>query len=155
MATFLDLPAELRNRVYHLSLVRSGSISGSCIWIPLGPRSGGELRYEGLTEPRLLYTSSQICSEALPIFYGANRFKIYGGMSLRLWMQRLRVEGVGMLRTIYLEMHGHYDARSPQDAHEKILAVKKHYLEGHGIEVADGCLPLLEKDGTDYFTNGV
>lgn len=58
--SFLLLPAEIRNKIYRYSLVEAPSAD----------------RIEGLAQPPLTCTNVQIRSEALPIYYGENRFQL-------------------------------------------------------------------------------
>lgn len=58
--SFLYLPAEVRNKIYWYSLV-------------LHPRSA---RIRSLVQPPLTHVNRQVRSEALPIYYGNNRFEI-------------------------------------------------------------------------------
>lgn len=55
---FILLPAEIRNKIYRYSLVEDPSAD----------------RIRGLVQPPLTRTNNQIRSEALPIYYGENRF---------------------------------------------------------------------------------
>ena len=148
--TFLDLPAELRNRIYHLTLVCSDPISGHYVRV----LKDAELRYDGIKEPAVLQASRQVRSEALPILYGSNTFYIYGELVLRSWMQRLGADRVDMLQTILFNTPAMYDAESVQDG---ILAVKQDYLEESGVEVPDDVLYLLvwNEDRGTYYSNGL
>ncbi|POS78334.1 hypothetical protein DHEL01_v203264 [Diaporthe helianthi] len=60
--SFLSLPAEIRNKIYQYSLVERPSRAA--------------LRIKGLAQPPLTRTNRQVRSEALPIYYGNNRFEI-------------------------------------------------------------------------------
>ena len=64
MASFLDLPAELRNVVYHLALAR---VRDYDLRRPLNPSE----EYNGI-----LFASRQIRNEVLPIFWAENDFVI-------------------------------------------------------------------------------
>lgn len=57
---FLLLPAEIRNKIYRYALVEDSSAD----------------RIKGLAQPPLTRTNKQIRSEALPIYYGQNRFRL-------------------------------------------------------------------------------
>lgn len=58
--SFLDLPAEIRNKIYRRSLVKKR-------WPD---------RIKGLIQPPLTLVNRQIRSEALPVYYGSNRFSL-------------------------------------------------------------------------------
>ena len=66
MATFTGLPAELRNRIYHLAFVRSQPIR-------LKTHVGVTDNNPGI-EPAILRASKQIRNEAIGIFWGCNTF---------------------------------------------------------------------------------
>lgn len=75
--TLLTLPAELRNRIYHLVLTKGSPIS--------------PYRCEDKTEEpaslRLLRTCRQIRSEATSIYYGTNMFRFYDSILLELHLR--------------------------------------------------------------------
>lgn len=66
---FLDLPPELRNRIYSFATVREGPFY-------IGEVADGYCsdRWESPKQPALLMVSKQIREESLPIFYGENTF---------------------------------------------------------------------------------
>lgn len=67
---FLDLPAELRNRVYHLSLVESHPIQA----IYRGGREDESIWVKPPEQPALTFTCKKVRQETLPIFFGQNSF---------------------------------------------------------------------------------
>ncbi|KAK5128841.1 hypothetical protein LTR85_000174 [Meristemomyces frigidus] len=89
----LDLPAELRNRVYVLALVHSTKADPLEIrvrfWISEGHR-------------HLLEVSQQIRKEALPIYYHSNTFQ--SGLSsahpLRAWLTAVGRDAIGCLKDL-------------------------------------------------------
>lgn len=90
---FLDLPAEIRNTVYQMALVKADIIT-----LPddvPGSRSSAQWY---LHEPALLAASSQIRHEALPVFYSNNTFQApYSGAAC-VFFQQLGSERCKMLR---------------------------------------------------------
>ncbi|KAK4544940.1 hypothetical protein LTR36_003845 [Oleoguttula mirabilis] len=77
--SFLDLPAELRNDIYHLALTHDT--------VTVTDR---------LIEPALLSTTRQIRRETLPIFYGANTFEA----PYPPFMMDLSADKISMLRAV-------------------------------------------------------
>lgn len=68
--TFLDLPAELRNQVYKLTLISSGKITSN-------PMTGHYRRGEpNRFTPGLLAVSRQVHLECAPVFYGGNTWYV-------------------------------------------------------------------------------
>ena len=65
---FLDLPAELRNRIYHLALTRPDTINVTSFDIAK-PQFNSSA-----TQPALTQICRQIRNEALPVFYNQNCF---------------------------------------------------------------------------------
>lgn len=61
---FLDLPAELRNRIYHLSLIKDGPVL----------QQTAPQKAEERAALAILRVNRQIRSEAFGIYYGLNRF---------------------------------------------------------------------------------
>ena len=89
---FVDLPAEIRNKIYRYLLVQS----------PQPVR---------LTKPRLspvykavIHTNRLMYSEAMPIFLSKNAFVISGTRTEHTWLRRMRPEGRSELRNITLEI---------------------------------------------------
>ena len=76
--SFLDLPAELRNRIYHYAL--------SVDYVELAPLGDKaveayhlqRLREDVVPRLRLLRVSQQLHGEAAPIYYGTNDFRFTG-----------------------------------------------------------------------------
>lgn len=71
--TLLTIPAELRNRVYHMVLFKGSPISP---WL-------FDDREEELESLQLLQACRQIRSEAQRIYYGTNKFRFYDERSLK------------------------------------------------------------------------
>jgi hypothetical protein len=100
----LDLPSELRNRIYELVLVATKDIETDT-WckrpparVPVTP---DEIQYA--MEPALLATCKKIHREGLPIFYGQNVF--YGGFvewDWPAWLKRLTPAKKEMVKIIKL-----------------------------------------------------
>ena len=78
MATFTDLPAELRNRIYHLVVVRSQPIR-----LPTHTFSG--------LEPAILCVSKQIRNEAIGMFWGCNIFVAVNVPACRRFIKYLKI----------------------------------------------------------------
>lgn len=99
-----SLPAELRNLIYELSLVRTSSVvlaeNGTRLWRP----------------PALLLCCSQIRAEASSIYYSGNDFLIIRrtigpsagsgediNVALRSWLLALELENHALVRRIHLD----------------------------------------------------
>ncbi|KAK5121388.1 hypothetical protein LTR85_005220 [Meristemomyces frigidus] len=82
--SFLDLPAELRNDIYHLSLFCGTIIIGR--------------QYH---EPALLTTTLEIRAETLPIFYGVNTFTAPCVWFATQFMMDMPPEKLAMLRAFH------------------------------------------------------
>jgi hypothetical protein len=61
MIGFFDLPAELRNNIYHMVLIHGSS-------------KRVEVHSSGIEEPAILLISKQIRNEAVGIYYGQKEF---------------------------------------------------------------------------------
>ena len=91
---FVDLPAEIRNKIYRYILVYSHQ--------PIGlsrsyPRPSAK-------DLAILFTNRFIYSEAMPIFYSSNAFIITGSRKEHAWLRRMRSEGRNELRNITYEV---------------------------------------------------
>ncbi|KAF7196551.1 hypothetical protein HII31_01921 [Pseudocercospora fuligena] len=84
---FLDLPAELRNKVYNLALVKSRTIF-------IKDAKGKRRR------PALLYTCRLIQAEASPIFYSTNSFQANSVASAALFLRGLNDQLLPLLRSL-------------------------------------------------------
>ena len=90
----VDLPAEIRNKIYRYILVHSHQ--------PIR-LSRAYLRPSAKTLA-ILFTNSFIYSEAMPIFYSNNAFIITGSRKEHAWLRRMRPEGRNELRKITYEV---------------------------------------------------
>lgn len=107
----MSLPPELRNRIYNLVLVQNGTIS---VHLPKPDISRLE---KVVKQPALLKVCKTVREEALPVFYGANRFTVnhlfYREVPRELevverWLGAIGPEKRAMLRQFdaYLWRHG-------------------------------------------------
>ena len=87
---FVDLPAEIRNKIYRYILVHSHQPI-RLVTPYLRPSA------ETLA---ILFTNSFIYSEAMPVFYSNNAFIITGSRKEHAWLRRMRPEGRNELRKI-------------------------------------------------------
>ena len=87
---FVDLPAEIRNKIYRYILVHSHQPIRLAL---------SYLRPSAATFAILL-TNKLIYSEAMPIFYSNNAFIITGSRKEHTWLRRMRPEGRNELRKI-------------------------------------------------------
>lgn len=94
--SFLDLPAEIRNRIYNEALVKPSPIQLRTV-VPYAK------------EPALLLASKQVRSEVLAVFYGANTFSVFNGNSVRQhsgisitknFLEKLGTEKAAILRSL-------------------------------------------------------
>lgn len=92
---FVDLPAEIRNKIYRYILVHSHQ--------PIR-LSRSYLRPSAKTLA-ILFTNRFIYSEAMPIFYSNNAFIITGSRKEHTWLRRMRSEGRNELRNITYEVN--------------------------------------------------
>ena len=91
---FVDLPAEIRNKIYRYILVHSHQ--------PIR-LARAYLRPSAKTLA-ILFTNNFIYSEAMPIFYSNNAFIITGSRKEHAWLRRMRPEGRNELRKITYEV---------------------------------------------------
>jgi len=135
---FLRLPAELRNRIYNEVLLETEAIP-----IKLAV---GFMSYRSWKPPGILRTCRTIRSEAAPIYYGSNTFKLdaieymYGVKKQRKAVKRLQpwFKGLGnlqrnMLRTVYL---GGLRYKDVEDAKKRVRTFKR-FLKGFGVRLAN------------------
>lgn len=99
-ASFLSLPAEIRNHIYHDALVEVEPIRLISI----------HKLASFIIEPALLLTTKQVRSDALPVFYGANTFRSLGSDALEKFLQQCSNEKLSLLRFL------HCISRSDADA---------------------------------------
>lgn len=93
--SFLDLPAEIRNVIYEMDLVKPKVIVLSDNVPSL--RSSAEQYFH---EPALLAVSSKIRHEALPVFYSNNTFQAPFSSAACVFFRQLRTERCKMLREV-------------------------------------------------------
>ena len=86
---FVDLPAEIRNKIYRYILVHSQPIRLDTPFLRPSARSLA-----------ILFTNNFIYSEAMPVFYSKNAFIIKGSRKEHAWLRRMRPEGRNELRKI-------------------------------------------------------
>ncbi|KAI5363169.1 hypothetical protein Slin14017_G068500 [Septoria linicola] len=104
MTGFLDLPAELRNRVYELIVTRNqviplSKVVGAAIVIYSNPaREDSMSIFPRL--PALSGVSRQVRTEALAIFYGSNTFTAHSHFETKTFIQRLDSRSLTMLRDV-------------------------------------------------------
>ncbi|KAK4502305.1 hypothetical protein PRZ48_005730 [Zasmidium cellare] len=112
--TFLDLPGEIRNRIYRLALVFDEPFE-------LVPKAGGSKRAPGralvackkqfaksLGPRKVLRVNKQVNKEASDIFYGENRFcftAVVGWQVLRGFMATIGKDNAARLRKITVHIH--------------------------------------------------
>ena len=83
--SLLDLPAEIRNRIYHNVLIVDEPIVLKLI-------------HPFIVEPALLHTAKQVRNEALAVFYGANVFASPERKTTVLFLEQFGVERLSLLR---------------------------------------------------------
>jgi hypothetical protein len=96
----LDLPAELRNKIYHCILVHKGSINPSKRMPTTHHRAGTTLAENNLYRSgvapssclALLQTNKQVYAEAKGIFYAQNSFVFYYPNQLMMFLHSIREE---------------------------------------------------------------
>lgn len=85
--SFASLPAELRNEIYHYTLVQDDPIL-----LPYAYEKAPFL------EPNLLHTSAWIRAEAAPIFYGSNTFEAPSPPSAHEFLCKQSAENIAMIK---------------------------------------------------------
>ena len=91
---FVDLPAEIRNKIYRYILVHSTQ--------PI--RLARAYLRPSANTLAILFTNRFIYSEAMPVFYSNNAFIITGSRKEHAWLRRMRPEGRNELRNITYEV---------------------------------------------------
>ena len=91
---FVDLPAEIRNKIYRYILVHSHQ--------PI--RLARDYLRPSARTLAILFTNNFIYSEAMPVFYSNNAFIITGSRKEHAWLRRMRPEGRNELRKITYEV---------------------------------------------------
>ena len=139
MVTFLDLPAELRNRIYYLYLVS---------WIPIDTS-----RRVQRPEPSLLRVSRTLRFETSPIFYGCNVFESWSYWALLSFIECLGPEKVNMLGAV---LSFHHQPRSLGEARMCIASDNEFVLQKLGVKIPDGIhfVQMGFKNDRLGFTNG-
>lgn len=105
----LDLPPELSDYIYGLTLINNDTIGISIERIntraltkatKTGPLLGTKMR----AEPPLLWTCRQIRKTAVPIYYGRNAFASFqGGALLQDWLANLGGTKQQMLKEVHIQ----------------------------------------------------
>jgi len=115
--TFLALPPEIRNAIYHLLLTHNHAISAPS-YHQLSPTTPTPLNIH----PALLRTCTQIHTEALPILYGSNRFQAHPslltGMTFALDATRpiISARVVALIRRFHLRVRLDCDPNYGEEA---------------------------------------
>ena len=98
---FFDLPAEIRNEIYCLTLKgtttsivrdRSSDLAITHTTTPHGRR------IKGL--PGILSVSEKVSDEASPLFYSSTRFTTNSSHALVAWLQNLKPEWVSAIKSL-------------------------------------------------------
>ena len=99
---FLELPAELRNRIYELVLVKEKP-KLQCFLPPTIVSIETMEKTQFIQQPALTRTCSQIRQESLPVFYGGNIFFIscLRYRPLIKWLAIIGAKNRSMLRQAY------------------------------------------------------
>lgn len=112
MVGFMDLSAELRNKVYELALVQATPLRVGATWSNLPPRRD-EQEYEALQHPppalttNILLVSRTVHAEATAMLYGGNTFCVYAG-DLLVFIDTIGADSAKHLRTFrLLGVHHH------------------------------------------------
>lgn len=130
---FLDLPSELRNRVYRYALVQDKTIEFPPDWHYPQKTSGGQL----------LATCQQIEKEASEILYGENSFKLsrdrrsrgkfyetkwqeVGWMDIRIFLQRIGPKNIGNIERLECDLSD--TTHQAGDANESHRCVNNRHL---------------------------
>lgn len=91
----LRLPAELRNRIYHLSVVEESPIKA--YYAPFNRH----MDHVTFFEPAVSGSNRQLREETLPIFYGENIFHVRDDEQMSKLLHALGSDRVGMLRRLH------------------------------------------------------
>lgn len=93
--SFFDLPNELRNEIYHLTLEQDNVIKIRWQHWPSGKHT--------FFEPALLRTSPVIHEQASPIYYWSNTFRAFSLQSARDFLQQRSRKELASLRNFQLD----------------------------------------------------
>lgn len=96
---FLDLPAELRNRIHELALTRSRNLRIITAHFGQGPRLNNTRIF-----PSILLANHQTHAEATPILYGDNTFGFLRPDALHLFLQTIGPAAIKHLRHVEVKM---------------------------------------------------
>ena len=92
--SFYELPAELGNRIYTYALVRDEHtqlVSSNPPHAHIHFTTKQHFK-AAVVQPAITRTARTICSEALPVFYGANIFELpYNNYEVVSWLQAIGV----------------------------------------------------------------
>ncbi|KAF7193337.1 hypothetical protein HII31_05316 [Pseudocercospora fuligena] len=152
-ASFLDLPAELRNRVYELVLVLDPayvelSAKTTVYWV--GNEKAREhhlkrYKYDIQRRLRLLRVCKQIYEEASPMFYGENEFRftsVKGWYALATWIDQIRPRNQRLIRkiSIHVPWRGKvYDFQSDNEPESRVrMDMQQSILADMGLTPRQG-----------------
>ena len=102
---FLEMPAELRNRVYEIALISRNGIDLSHYW----HYDEGPGFQETAAQPSLTRICHQVRQESLLVFYGANWFltglrpKMWLAERTEDWLQAIGHKNKSMIKHLYIE----------------------------------------------------
>ena len=136
----LDLPPELRNRIYHMIL-----ITNDLIWIETrGLLTATDIVETGsFFEPPMLSVCQQIRNEATSIFYASNAFEGYDGVQISTWLKMLTLEKRNLLNDVWLapKLHVIGGSRNPWAAQLELENIR-NYLQNEDIQLKVGTLAV-------------
>ena len=98
-SALLNLPAELRNKIYELCLVYEDTIS--ILWVARNTNERKQFQLKCHPhEPALVRTSRQLRYEGSPIYYAANSFHVRLRKSLYRWLTDIGERNRAMLNDV-------------------------------------------------------
>lgn len=135
--TFLDLPAELRNRIYHFALVPANR------QLILQPHTVQEMKACGL-----LTIGGQIEREATPIYFGGNNFRVMSIKAARRFLKHAGPERRALIRRWELPC---YLAQRPARVSrvKNVLAATRAYLKAGGTGALPADVVFVRIDGDE------
>ena len=125
---FLDMPPELRNRIYHLALVHDGVVH-------VGRDSESLVK-----EHSLLATCTRVRSEATGIYYAVNTFRTTDIMFAEDWLKQLderKLKAIKALRAFHPNVTRSFSEWSPWRDRLQSIAKRIAANAGKGLLAED------------------
>ena len=134
--SFMDLPAEMRNRIYELVLVRDRDFI-------FDNYQRGDEYVKALQQPPLTRVNNAIRSESLPVFYGFNTIKVLTDntsykTALR-WLQRIGGSNRKLLLQFWCYGYGFAD-----DDWSSLINIEDNFKKEGIVAKESGSMPVAK-----------